>query len=125
MNFQIPKFNLNKQNDLMNQIGEQAHRKNNPVIDVFASLRDYAQEFESSLDEQHEVGARLVSFGSTITFHVRQIGYSKPNIITFDGTTDEGDRVKLVQHVSQLSVLFIALPLKVETKKRSIGFISN
>ena len=125
MNFQIPKFDLNQQNDLMSQISEQAHRKNNPVIDVYASLREYAQEFESSLDDNHEVGARLVSFGSTITFHVRQIGYSQPNIITFDGVTDDGNRVKLVQHVSQLSVLFIALPIKIETPKRSIGFISN
>lgn len=49
----------------------QINRLNNPVLDVFASLREYAEEFERSLDADQEVGARLVSFGSEITLHVR------------------------------------------------------
>lgn len=109
----------------MNHIAESAHRRNNPVLDVFESVRSFAQEFEASLDESHEVGARLVSFGNAVTFHVRTIGYSAPNIIWFDGITDDGNRVKLVQHVSQLSVLFVALPAAATEKKRSIGFVTN
>jgi hypothetical protein len=103
---------------------DQINRLNNSVLDVFSSLREYAEEFERGLEAGQEVGARLVSFGSEITLHVRQIGYAKPNIITFDGVLENGSRVKLVQHVSQLSVLFVAVPVKAETQKRPIGFTS-
>jgi hypothetical protein len=110
--------------DLVAEQQNRINRLNNPVLDVFASLREYAEEFERGLDAGQEVGARLVSFGSEITLHVRQIGYAKPNIITFDGFLENGSRVKLVQHVSQLSVLFVAVPVKAESQKRPIGFVS-
>jgi hypothetical protein len=111
--------------DYISQQQNKIHRLNNPVLDVFVALREYAEEFERGLDADQEVGARLVSFGSEITLHVRQIGYSKPNIITFDGVLENGTRVKLVQHVSQLSVLFVAVPVKPESPKRPIGFTSG
>ena len=93
------------------------------ALQAFHSLRHYAMEFEQSLDEHHEVGARLVSFGNAVSFQVQQIGYAPPNLISFDGVTEEGARVRLVQHVSQLSVLFIAMPITVDKVKRPIGFV--
>lgn len=100
-------------------------RNNAPVLDVFEALRDYALDFERELDNDHEVGARLVAFGSAITFHVDKIGYTQPSVITFDGVTEEGGRVKLVQHVSQLSVLFIAVPVRCGRTKQPIGFVNG
>lgn len=93
------------------------------ALQAFNSLRRYAMEFEKSLDERHEVGARLVSFGNAVSFQVRQIGYAPPNLISFDGITDDGARVRLVQHVTQLSVLFIAMPIMEDKVKRPIGFV--
>lgn len=107
----------------MDQIQHQAHRDRNPVIGVFESLVRYIQEFEAALDETQVVGARLVSFGREITFHVKQISYSKPFMIVFDGELDNGSKVRLLQHVSQLSVLLMALDITKEEQKQPIGFI--
>ncbi len=93
------------------------------ALQAFHSLRRYAIAFEESLDEGHEVGARLVSFGNAISFQVQQIGYAPPNLISFDGITEDGARVRLVQHVTQLSVLFIAMPIREDKVKRPIGFV--
>lgn len=102
---------------------EVARRKNNPALSAFESLEQYVREFEVDLDSEHEVGARLVSFGSEVTFHVRQIGYSLPNLITFDGITNDGNRVKLIQHVSQLSVLLVAMKTATSAPRQPIGFL--
>ena len=69
-------------------------------------------------------GASLVSFGRQVTLHVHRIGYSVPAIITFDGVTDDGERVQLIQHVFQLSFLLIAVK-KLESQPRRIGFIDT
>ena len=79
------------------------------------------QSFEEQLDEEHEIGARLVSFGSEMTFYIEDVGYWGPDMITFYGRDPDGSEVELLQHISQLSVLLVALK-KVEQKPRRIGF---
>ena len=41
--------------------------------------------FESELDADHDVGIRLVNFGSEITFQVTDIGSVEPDLIIFTG----------------------------------------
>ena len=77
--------------------------------------------FEEQLDQEHEVGARLVNFGSELTFHIEDVGYWGPDIIIFDGRGQDGNSVQLLQHISQLSVLLVALK-KVHEEPRRIGF---
>ena len=77
--------------------------------------------FEEKLDQDHEVGASLVSFGSEMTFHIEGVGYWEPDMITFTGRVQDGKSVKLLQHISQLSVLLVALK-KVHEEPRRIGF---
>lgn len=77
--------------------------------------------FEELLDQEHEVGARLVSFGSELTFYIEDVGYWGPDIITFYGKNPDGNYVELLQHISQLSVLLVALE-KVQEEPRRIGF---
>lgn len=93
----------------------------NPARWTYTRLAEYIQDFESHLDEDHEIGARLVSFGSTVIFHIQTIGYYGPDIITFDGVNDDGEVVKLIQNISQLSVLLVAMK-KLHEKPRRIGF---
>lgn len=107
---------------VMEQIQESAHRRANPVIDVCEALKSYIEAFESSLADDEEVAVRLVSFGGAVTFHAEQIGFSKPNVITFYGVTPQGERVQLIQHVSQLSFLLQAAK-KLGESPRRIGFI--
>jgi hypothetical protein len=126
--FKMPAFTLaspslsDRLDSVMPQIEEAMHRKNNPVIDVCEALKSYVEAFEAQLDQDHEVAVRLVSFGGAVQFHAEQIGFSKPNVITFYGVTAEGERVQLIQHVSQLSFLLQAAKKLGETPRR-IGFI--
>jgi len=107
----------------LDQSQEQNHLRNNPVIQVCKAIRDYVEAFERSLDSDHEVGIRLASF-SGVAFHAQQIGFSMPNVITFSGNTEDGEKVQLIQHVSQTSFLLKAVRKQAEKPTR-IGFLWN
>ena len=94
----------------------------NPAAWTRKRLIEYIKDFEADLDGEHEVGARLVSFGQAVTFHIADVGYYGPDIISFSGINEEGKKVQLVQHISQLSVLLVAMQ-KQAAKPRRIGFI--
>lgn len=80
-------------------------------------------DFDAGLDDKHEVGVRLVTFGQSVVFHLKDMGYYNPSLITFIGHTDDGNPVTLVQHVTQISILLTRLPLKDPTQpKRKVGF---
>jgi Family of unknown function (DUF6173) len=87
-------------------------------------LVQWINDFDHNLDQAHEVGVRLVSFGQTIVFHRVNIGFWNPSLISFSGTADDDSPVELIQHVSQISVLLMKLPRKDLSKpKRPIGFV--
>jgi hypothetical protein len=84
------------------------------------------QEFNNNLDADHEVGITHLAFGQSITFHVSYIGYYDPSVIIFHGHTNEGERVKLIQNISQISLILIALQRREpEQPKPKIGFIKE
>lgn len=86
-------------------------------------LVEWINKFNQSLDQEHEVGVRLVSFGQTVVFHLEDIGYWNPSLISFKGTTEDGNPVELIQHVTQISILLTKLPRKdTKTPKGPIGF---
>ena len=88
-------------------------------------LINWINDFHKSLDDEHEVGARLVNFGQSVTFHIEDISYWNPSLISFIGKNDQGEPVELVQHVSQISILLVAMKReKIEQPKRPIGFAS-
>ena len=88
-------------------------------------LEKWIYDFDQTLDQQHEVGVRLVSFGQTVSFHLENIGYWNPSLLSFSGFMENGDPVELIQHVSQISILLIKVKRKDPTKpKRPIGFAS-
>lgn len=70
----------------------------------------------------HEVGVRLVTFGQSVEFYLDDIGYYNPSLIRFCGTMAEGTQVQLVQHVTQISILLMGVPLLPGREKR-IGFL--
>ncbi len=41
--------------------------------------------FNASLDQEHEVGVRLVSFGSEVVFHLQDMGHWDPFLIHSTG----------------------------------------
>ena len=83
-------------------------------------------DFDEKLNQTEEVGVRLVSFGQSITFSVEDIGYWNPSLIRFYGQLEDGTPVELVQHVTQISFLLMALKRKnPDEPKRKIGFCSE
>lgn len=78
-------------------------------------------DFEKTLDEDHEIGARLASYHSAVNFYLHDIGYCDPHIITLSGRSENGEKLQLLQHVSQLDILFIEMAKKAEEPVR-IGF---
>jgi hypothetical protein len=89
-------------------------------------LMDYFYSFEQELEADEELGGQLVSFGNTTVFHILDIGYWGPDIITFEGLDEKGGKLKLIQNVNQLNVLLISVKRLDETKPaRRIGFRSR
>jgi hypothetical protein len=86
----------------------------------------WINDFDSQLDQQHEVGVRLVSFGQTVVFHLADISYWNPSLIVFKGAMEDGQPVELIQHVSQISILLMRLPRKDPNQpKTRIGFTQD
>ena len=89
----------------------------------FQSIVQEIQEFEAALDEDHEVGLQLASFGSAMTMIVTDIGYQDPDLMYFWGTVN-GRPAELIQHMSQLNFLIIAVEKEEpEQPARRIGFV--
>ena len=97
-----------------------------PAEWAFKRMAKYIADFEEGMNDDEEVGSTLVSADSGHTFHIEDMGYWSPDIITFDGKNERGDRIRLVQHISQLNVCLLALQ-KPEPEKeipaRRIGFM--
>jgi hypothetical protein len=96
----------------------------NPAKSMYERLALQIQQFEKDLDEQHETAARMVSFGQETTFHIENMGYLGSDTITFFGRNEMGEKVQLIQHLSQLSILLVAV-VKRSEKPNRIGFISD
>ncbi len=90
--------------------------------DIYEHLLKRIAAFEQSLDEGHEVGVRLANFGAAATAHVRGLGFKDPNLIEFQCVLPDGQDVVLLQHISQLSFMLVALPPVKEEKPFRIGF---
>ena len=102
-----------------------APKDQNLADEFYRRLINWIIDFHKSLDEEHEVGARLVNFGQAITFHVEDIGYWNPSLISFQGRNELGEPVELIQHVTQISILLVAMKREnIEQPKRPIGFAS-
>lgn len=88
-------------------------------------IMEEIQEFENTLDQDHEVALMLASFGQSVTMAVTKIGYANPSTLFFYGFVN-GNPATLIQHLSQLNFLLLAVQKEDPTKPpRRIGFISD
>lgn len=110
---------LKKQDALVSKL-VQPPKSKNPAKWMRERIVQSIADFEEELDHEHEVGARLVSFGAELTFHIVDVGYWGPDMITFAGIDANKNAVQLLQHYSQLSVLLMAVE-KTQTEPRRIG----
>lgn len=84
-------------------------------------IKKQIKEFESSLDDKHEVAIRLASFGQSLLMAVHEISYANPSLIIFHGIVQEQEST-LIQHISQLNFLLTSVERLSNKPKRQIGF---
>lgn len=90
----------------------------------FEIIRDYIEEFEQSLDTEHEVGVMLTNFGQSILMQVTNITYKKSVLMVFKGYVN-GREATLIQHINQLNFMLTSVEKEPDRPKRKIGFVSN
>ncbi len=93
----------------------------NLASEQYEKIARMVKQFEMDLDDEHEVGMRLVTFGEAIKIHVDDLGFSNPCLMRYYGFLEDGSKVQLIQHVSQISFLLVALQ-KTGEKPRRIGY---
>ena len=88
----------------------------------FELIMEEIKTFQRDLDDEHEVGVYLASFGQCVLMNVTNIGYANPSIIYFYGFVN-GKKSTLIQHVNQLNFLLTSVE-KADPDKpaRRIGF---
>ena len=121
-NFDLPKLEPLKPDFSHFQLKDLPDIKSAYYAEAFFNrLADYIISFESELDQEHEVGAKLVSFGEAITISIDSMGFWNPQLISFYGFDTNGNKVQLIQHISQISVLLISLP-RTNIERPRIGY---
>lgn len=89
--------------------------------DLHKSLMQRVRAFERNLGDDEEIGIKLANFGEAAQLHIRMIDYQNPNLIIFHGVNHNDHKTTLVQHISQLNFLLIAVKAITEEPYR-IGF---
>lgn len=90
----------------------------------FEILKKYIQEFEHSLDAEHEVGIMMTNFGQSVLMQVTQVWYEDPVLMVFKGFVN-GREATLIQHINQLNFMLTSVEKEPDRPKRQIGFIAN
>lgn len=93
---------------------------------IFEGLKKQIDDFQGTIKDEEEIAAYLSSFGKEILIRIQTITFEKPYLIVFDGFHEKTtDRVRLVQHTSQISVLFEVMEAPQGRKPFRIGFHPN
>ncbi|MFU1478976.1 DUF6173 family protein [Roseovarius sp. C7] len=108
--------------DVIEGVDLEPVEQKSPAQWAYERLILYIQNFEKTLDNEHEVAMGFAG-DSTGVIRIEGMGYFDPDIVTFYGSDATGAKTQLIQHVTQLSVMLRALPKQVEKKEPTrIGF---
>ena len=88
----------------------------------FEILKKYIQDFEKSLDPNHEVGVMMTNFGQSIIMRVTEIAHEYPVLLIFKGYVN-GRYATLIQHINQLNFMLTSVEIEPERPKQTIGFV--
>jgi len=93
-----------------------------PAEWAYERLIIYIQNFEKTLDNEHEVAMGFTGADAGV-MRIEGMGFFDPDIVTFYGSDPAGGKTQLVQHYGQLNVMLRALPKQVEQAEPTrIGF---
>jgi len=104
------------------EVMKQPSGNKSPARWAYERMILYIQNFEKTLDANQEVAMGFTGSDAGI-IKIEGLGYFDPDILTFYGSTEDGSRTQLVQHVGQLNVMLRAMPAPSEAvKPNRIGF---
>lgn len=93
-----------------------------PAESAYERVILYLRNFEAQLDNAHEVALGFTGSDAGI-LQIEGLGFYEPDILTFYGIDEDGQKTQLIQHVSQLNVILRAVPKRRPTEPpRRIGF---
>lgn len=116
-----PDMPCTSQRDLPKAMTEPTGKKS-PAQWAYERIILYIRNFETQLDNEHEVGIGLIG-GTTGVIRIEGLGYYDPDIVTYYGTNTSGAKTQLIQHVTQLNVTLVAQPKrKDQPEPKRIGF---
>jgi hypothetical protein len=82
----------------------------------------YIRNFEKQLNADQEVALGFAGSDAGI-LRIEGLGFYDPDLVTFYGSDDQGQKNQLIQHVSQLNVMLQARPKSdPNDAPRRIGF---
>lgn len=87
----------------------------------FEILKKYIQNYENTLDSEHEVGLMMTNFGQSVLMQVTSVTYEYPVLMVFNGYVN-GKQSTLIQHINQLNFLLTSIKLNNHEEKHRIGF---
>lgn len=94
-----------------------------PAQSAYARIAQYIRAFEAQLNSAQEVAMGFTGSEAGV-LRIEGIGFFDPDLITFYGRDEAGQKTQLIQHVSQLSVLLRAAPVTdTSAPARRIGFV--
>lgn len=101
------------------------HREIESAENYAKTTFELITEFNNSLEQEFETGLVLVNYDNNLVLNIRSIAYRNPSIIIFQGENSAtSDPIELVQHISQVNILFTKIKRQEPSKpKNPIGFI--
>jgi hypothetical protein len=82
--------------------------------------------FEASLADDEQAGGYIMLYGKQHAFEIESVAYRDMFMIIFCGTLPSGERVKLLQNMSQLNLMLVAVKRNnLNEPRRQLGFHSD
>jgi Family of unknown function (DUF6173) len=93
----------------------------NPAKNAIDAIFQEIADFELGLDDEHELGMSVVGGPTGLCIHVREVYRFGNDKLIFNGIDTNHSPVRLVQHISQLNFLMLAVKIAGDEPVR-IGF---
>lgn len=90
----------NASNNLLRQMARHEQFERGYANIFYEQLVSKIREFDNSLDDEYEVGVKLITYRNTYQFYLTDLGYHNPYLIYFYGELPDGSPIQLIQYVS-------------------------
>ena len=85
------------------EIDELIRNGDSPARSIWKRIKSFVENFESQLDDEHEVMIDFLELPASGITEVQSVSYWSPDILMFTCISDIGTEIVLLQHYSQLN----------------------